>query len=130
MASRRSKRLNPESISHEGGKYGARPPGPALGLLCSCFVPPCWSSRRAPSWCCARNARPCAQPPAGAPATGAAAGFNVLLITLDTVRAGPSWLYGYATARTPNLDALARTGLLFAQAIAPAPLTMPSHARF
>jgi choline-sulfatase len=61
------------------------------------------------------------------PSTGAAAGFNVLLITLDTVRADHLGCYGYATARTPNLDALAHSGLLFAQAIAPAPLTLPSH---
>jgi choline-sulfatase len=61
------------------------------------------------------------------PARGAAAGFNVLLVTLDTTRADHLGCYGYPTARTPNLDALAHGGLQFAQAIAPAPLTMPSH---
>ena len=59
---------------------------------------------------------------------GAAAGFNLLLVTLDTVRADHLGCYGYAAARTPNLDALAASGLRFAQAIAPAPLTTPSHA--
>jgi choline-sulfatase len=60
--------------------------------------------------------------------TGAAAGFNLLFVTLDTVRADHLGCYGYAAARTPNLDALAGAGLRFGQAIAPAPLTMPSHA--
>ncbi len=62
------------------------------------------------------------------PPTGAAAGFNLLFVTLDTVRADHLGCYGYAAARTPNLDALAGAGLRFGQAIAPAPLTMPSHA--
>jgi choline-sulfatase len=61
-------------------------------------------------------------------ASGAAAGFNVLLITLDTVRADHLGCYGCADARTPSLDDLARHGLLCEQAIAPAPLTLPSHA--
>jgi len=60
--------------------------------------------------------------------TAAATGFNLLLVTLDTVRADHLGCYGYAAARTPNLDALAGAGLRFGQAIAPAPLTMPSHA--
>jgi arylsulfatase A-like enzyme len=60
-------------------------------------------------------------------ASDAAAGFNVLLVTLDTTRADHLGCYGYA-AHTPNLDALAGAGLRFGQAIAPAPLTVPSHA--
>ncbi len=64
----------------------------------------------------------------GAPGTGAAEGFNLLLVSLDTVRADRLGCYGHAAAQTPNLDALAASGLRFAQAIAPAPLTMPSHA--
>ncbi|HLA76627.1 MAG TPA: sulfatase-like hydrolase/transferase, partial [Vicinamibacteria bacterium] len=36
--------------------------------------------------------------------------------------------YGYAQARTPNLDALARRGLRFEEALASVPLTLPSHA--
>ena len=48
--------------------------------------------------------------------------LNVVLVTLDTLRAdrlGP---------RTPNLDRLARRGVLFENAVAQAPLTSPSHA--
>jgi len=53
---------------------------------------------------------------------------NVLLVTLDTVRADRLGSYGYATAATPALDSLARDGARFTQAMASAPLTLPSHA--
>jgi choline-sulfatase len=52
---------------------------------------------------------------------------NVLLITLDTTRADHLGAYGYADAETPNIDALAQRGVLFAQATSPAPLTLPAH---
>jgi arylsulfatase A-like enzyme/Tfp pilus assembly protein PilF len=54
--------------------------------------------------------------------------LNVLLLTLDTTRADRLGCYGYAKARTPNLDAIARNGIRFARAYAPVPLTLPSHA--
>ena len=53
---------------------------------------------------------------------------NVVLITLDTTRADHLGAYGYRNAETPNIDALARTGVLFDQAMSPAPLTLPAHA--
>jgi arylsulfatase A-like enzyme/tetratricopeptide (TPR) repeat protein len=53
--------------------------------------------------------------------------LNVLLITLDTTRADRLGCYGYPKAKTPNLDALAHNGIRFANAYAPAPLTLPSH---
>jgi arylsulfatase A-like enzyme/Tfp pilus assembly protein PilF len=53
---------------------------------------------------------------------------NVLLVTLDTVRADRLGSYGYAAASTPALDGLARDGVLFSHAVATAPLTLPSHA--
>ncbi|MBA3886435.1 MAG: sulfatase [Acidobacteria bacterium] len=53
---------------------------------------------------------------------------NVLLITLDTVRADRLGAYGYAGARTPHLDALASRGVRFDDAVAPSPITGPSHA--
>ena len=53
---------------------------------------------------------------------------NVLLITLDTTRADRLGAYGYPLVETPNLDGLARGGVLFAQAMSPAPLTLPAHA--
>jgi choline-sulfatase len=53
---------------------------------------------------------------------------DVLLITIDTLRADRIGAYGYAGASTPVLDALAARGARFAEAIAPTPLTLPSHA--
>src|SRR5437016_3408321 len=52
---------------------------------------------------------------------------NVVLITIDTVRADRVGCYGYRQAHTPNLDALAREGVLFRTAVASVPLTLPSH---
>jgi arylsulfatase A-like enzyme/tetratricopeptide (TPR) repeat protein len=52
---------------------------------------------------------------------------NVLLITIDTLRADALGCYGGST-RTPNLDALAATGMRFDFAHAHAVLTRPSHA--
>lgn len=41
---------------------------------------------------------------------------NILLITVDTLRADHLRCYGYRRATSPNIDALARTGVLFDQA--------------
>lgn len=53
--------------------------------------------------------------------------LNVVLISIDTCRADTLGCYG-ATVKTPSIDALAREGVLFETAIAPAPMTLPSHA--
>jgi arylsulfatase A-like enzyme/thioredoxin-like negative regulator of GroEL len=53
---------------------------------------------------------------------------NIVLITLDTVRADHLHCYGNAKIKTPTIDALANSGVLFEKASAQAPLTLPSHA--
>jgi arylsulfatase A-like enzyme/tetratricopeptide (TPR) repeat protein len=53
---------------------------------------------------------------------------KVVLVTLDTTRADRLGSYGYAGARTPQLDALARRGVVFEQAATTSPLTQPAHA--
>src|SRR5690349_5942086 len=53
---------------------------------------------------------------------------NVLLITIDTLRADHVGAYGDTSARTPALDRLAAEGVRCADAIAAAPITLPSHA--
>ena len=53
---------------------------------------------------------------------------NVVLITLDTTRADRIGAYGYEKASTPNLDRLAREGILFEECITPTAFTLPSHA--
>jgi arylsulfatase A-like enzyme/Flp pilus assembly protein TadD len=54
--------------------------------------------------------------------------LNVVLVTIDTLRADRLGCYGYSKIETPALDKLAQRGVLFENAIAQAPLTSPSHA--
>ena len=53
---------------------------------------------------------------------------NLLLITIDTLRADHVGAYGYARARTPTLDAIARRAIVFERAFSAVPITLPSHA--
>ena len=62
------------------------------------------------------------------PAPARSAPRNVLLVTIDTLRADHVGAYGYAAARTPALDRLAREGVRFDRAYATAPITLTSHA--
>src|SRR5260221_211803 len=57
----------------------------------------------------------------------AASPRNLLLVSIDTLRADHLGSYGYAAAQTPRLDALARSGLRFATATTVMPLTLPAH---
>ena len=70
----------------------------------------------------------CRQGATDSGATRAADPPNVLLVTIDTLRADRVGSYGYQPAATPTLDALAARGVRFKTAIAHAPLTGPSHA--
>ena len=54
--------------------------------------------------------------------------LNVVLVTIDTLRADRLRCYGYSKTETPNLDNLARKGVLFENAVTHTPLTAPSHA--
>ena len=53
---------------------------------------------------------------------------NVVLITLDTVRAANLSSYGYSRQTTPNLDRFSQRGVVFEDAFSTAPWTLPSHA--
>ncbi len=53
---------------------------------------------------------------------------NVLVLLVDTLRADHLGCYGAAPSPSPNLDRLAERGLVFEQAIAQAPWTIPSVA--
>ena len=55
---------------------------------------------------------------------------NVLLVSLDTVRADHLSVYGYPRPTTPALEALAAKGVVFEQAIAASTQTSPSHGSF
>jgi arylsulfatase A-like enzyme len=68
-----------------------------------------------PMWVLAEEPSRAAQPP------------NVLLITIDTLRADHLSCYGYRLLTSPNLDRLAAGGVRFASAYTTIPLTGPSH---
>jgi arylsulfatase A-like enzyme len=53
---------------------------------------------------------------------------NVLLITIDTIRADHCSSYGYHRLTTPTLSRVADQGVVFREAYAPIPTTAPSHA--
>jgi arylsulfatase A-like enzyme len=86
--------------------------GVLTGLAAGCY-----------GWDWLRERRALAALPPGAPGRP-----NVLFLVLDTVRAESLSLHGYKRVTTPNLDRLARQGVSFRRAIAPAPWTLTSHA--
>jgi arylsulfatase A-like enzyme len=53
---------------------------------------------------------------------------DVLLITVDTLRADHLGSYGFSHDTSPRIDALAAEGVLFERAIAASSRTVPSHA--
>jgi arylsulfatase A-like enzyme len=53
---------------------------------------------------------------------------NVLLITMDTVRADHLSVYGYSRDTTPNLREFASAGTIYTRSIAAWDATLPSHA--
>jgi glucan phosphoethanolaminetransferase (alkaline phosphatase superfamily) len=57
----------------------------------------------------------------------AAAPTPVILVSIDTLRADHLSAYGYRSVQTPNIDAFAEQGTLFAHADSQIPLTLPSH---
>ena len=54
-------------------------------------------------------------------------GLDVLLVTIDTLRADALGAYGATTGATPHLDRLAAAGVVFRQAHAHNVVTLPSH---
>jgi choline-sulfatase len=74
--------------------------------------------------CAALTLSACSQPAAPPPP---AALKNVLIVTIDTLRADRVGIYGAKNVATPNMDALAREGAWAPQADAHVPLTRPSH---
>ena len=54
-------------------------------------------------------------------------GAPVVLICVDTLRADRLPVYGYGKVATPAIDLLARDSIVFDNALAHVPLTLPSH---
>jgi arylsulfatase A-like enzyme/tetratricopeptide (TPR) repeat protein len=55
------------------------------------------------------------------------AGWSLLLISIDTLRADHLGAYGYRPSVTPYLDEISRQSALFEDVITPVPLTLPAH---
>jgi len=65
----------------------------------------------------------CSRPePASAPVAG-----NLIVISIDTLRADHLGAYGYPRATSPRLDALAAGGAVFTNTISPSGWTVPAH---
>ncbi|MCX5796097.1 MAG: sulfatase [Elusimicrobia bacterium] len=73
---------------------------------------------------------------AGLPAAAAEPGFSrdalcpgcsVILVSFDALQAAHVHSLGYQRLTTPTIDRLAGQGVLFSQAISPAPWTLPAH---
>ena len=52
--------------------------------------------------------------------------FNIVLITIDALRADHLSCYGYGRKTSPNIDDIAKKGITFKNAIAPSSWTAPS----
>lgn len=53
---------------------------------------------------------------------------DIILITVDTLRADRLGIYGHLAADTPNIDAMGRSGVVFANTTVPLPRTTPGLA--
>lgn len=65
-------------------------------------------------------------PAAGDAAAPDKAGYNIILVVIDCLRADHLSLYGYGRKTSPNIDALAGEAAVFTQAAAQAPTTLLS----
>jgi len=54
--------------------------------------------------------------------------LNIVVVTVDTLRADHLGCYGYTKINTPSVDRLAEKGTLFESAVCQVPITPPSHA--
>ena len=52
---------------------------------------------------------------------------NIILISIDTLRRDHVGIYGYKRDTTPTIDAVAREGIYFENAVSAAPWTLPAH---
>lgn len=67
------------------------------------------------------------EPGVGIAASGDTRRPNVLLISVDTLRADHLSSYGYDRATSPNVDRLAKDGVVFEDAMSVTSWTLPSH---
>ena len=58
---------------------------------------------------------------------GKTPGLNVIVITMDTLRADYLGCYGFQRPTSPRIDAFAKDAVIFEQAVCQSPETLPSH---
>ena len=68
-----------------------------------------------------------APPPQPESAGGPAGSPNILIITVDTLRADHLGTYGYWRPTSPNIDAWAKETVLWEKAVTPMATTLPAH---
>lgn len=95
-----------------------------LALAAAASVPACEDPAPSRS---AESGPPRAAAPAPRP-TPSDARPNVLLVTVDTLRADFLGTYGFEADDSPHVDAFAATGVVFERAIAASSATAPAHA--
>jgi arylsulfatase A-like enzyme len=78
--------------------------------------------------CHAPAARATTLPSAAGTGDNETTGWNVLLITVDTLRPDHLGCYGHRGIRTPTIDSIAREGARFEDVLTSVPITLPSHA--
>jgi len=78
-----------------------------------------WTCGWANPMICSRGKNP--------PSIASPAGPNIVLVSVDTLRADHLHCYGYPIETSPAIDRLAAEGVLFEQAYAQAYWTLPSH---
>jgi len=79
-------------------------------------------------WLAASTAAAPSTPSRAHPSSHASGPPNVILITIDTVRADRMGFLGSQRGLTPNLDALARQSVVFTRTYSQVPITTASHA--
>lgn len=113
-----------EEISLRASPPGRTPPTPALVcfLLCLACVSGCGPEEGRPD---ASSAAPSARPTedASEPALP-----NLVLVSIDTLRADHLGTYGYFRETSPVIDAFATEATLFELAYSPIATTLPAHA--
>jgi arylsulfatase A-like enzyme len=90
----------------------------AAASLAACLVAAAASTPNA-------AARTASAPPARSESP--VAGYNVILLSIDSLRADHLGAYGYARATSPAIDALAKDGVLFRHNISTTSWTLPAH---
>jgi len=99
----------------------ARSPGAAVAGLLAMFA----AAGAASTTEVAAPPRPA--PPAAAAPDAARPHRNVVLISLDSLRADHVGAYGYKRDTSPNFDRIAKEGVLYRNAISTSPWTLPTH---